>query len=81
MADKVHAYFSPDRQGILNDLLPLLKNAKTVDVGMYLLTDSELRATLVEIASNATVRVVVDAGALAGSGLGNLQVLWNAGIL
>ena len=80
VADQAHVYFSPARQQILNDLLPLLRNAKTVDVGMYLLTDSELRATLAEIASNATVRVVVDAGALAGKGLGDLQVLWDAGV-
>lgn len=80
VAVQVRAYFSPDRKRILDDLIPLLKNAKTVDVGMYLLTDAELRATLAEIASNATVRVVVDAGALAGKGIGNLQILWDAGV-
>ena len=80
VATRVRAYFSPARAEILADLLPQLKRAKTVDVGMYLLTDAELRATLAEIASNAKVRVVVDAGALAGKGIGNLQVLWDAGV-
>ena len=76
----VRAYFAPARQEILADLIPQLKNARTVDVGMYLLTDKELMGTLAEIASNATVRVVVDAGVLAGKGLGNLQILWDAGV-
>ena len=80
VAAQVRTYFTPARQQILNDLLPQLKNAKTVDVGMYLLTDKELLATLAEIASNVTVRVVVDASALTGKGLGNLQTLWDAGI-
>lgn len=80
VADQAHVYFPPARQRILADLMPQLKQAKTVDVGMYLLTDAELRATLAEIASNATVRIVVDAGALAGKGIGNLQVLWDAGV-
>lgn len=80
VAAQVRAYFSPARQQILADLLPQLKQARTVDVGMYLLTDAELRSTLAEIASNAEVRVVVDAGDLAGKGIGNLQVLWDAGV-
>ena len=80
MADQTRVYFSPARQQIMAELLPQLKQARTVDVGMYLLTDAELRAALAEIASNAEVRVVVDAGALAGKGIGNLQVLWDAGV-
>lgn len=80
VAAQVRAYFSPARERILADLIPQLKQARTVDVGMYLLTDAELRATLEEIASNAEVRVVVDAGVLAGKGIGNLQVLWDAGV-
>ena len=80
VAAQARTYFTPARERILADLLPQLKQAKTVDVGMYLLTDAELRATLAEIASNAEVRVVVDAGVLAGKGIGNLQVLWDAGV-
>lgn len=80
VVDNTRVYFTPAREQILAVLLPQLKQARTVDVGMYLLTDKELLATLAEIASNATVRVVVDAGALAGKGLGNLQTLWNAGV-
>ncbi len=80
VAAQARVYFTPARRQILDDLLPQLKNARAVDVGMYLLTDKELLATLAEIASNATVRVVVDASALAGKGLGNLQVLWDAGV-
>ena len=80
LAAQARAYFSPARERILADLIPQLKQAKTGDVGMYLLTDAELRSTLAEIASNAEVRVVVDAGVLAGKGIGNLQVLLDAGV-
>jgi len=77
---EIRVYFTPDRQGVLKDLLPMLKQARTVDVGMYLLTDRDLLSTLEEIASNATVRVIVDEDTLAGRGLGRLQKLWDAGI-
>lgn len=80
VANQVRVYFTPNRERILADLLPQLRQARTVDVGMYLLSDKELLATLAEIAPNAMVRVVVDAGSLAGKGLGNLQVLWDAGV-
>ena len=73
-------YFTPAREQILADLLPQLRQARQVEVGMYLLSDKELLATLAEIATNATVRVVVDAGVLAGKGIGNLQILWDAGV-
>ena len=46
-ADRVRAYFTPARQTILDDLIPLLKTAQTVDVGMYLITDRELLDTLI----------------------------------
>jgi len=77
---EICVYFTPDRQGVLKDLLPMLKQARTVDVGMYLLTDQELLTTLEGIASNTTVRVVVDEDGLAGRGLGRFQKLWDAGV-
>jgi phosphatidylserine/phosphatidylglycerophosphate/cardiolipin synthase-like enzyme len=80
MADRVRAYYTPARQAILDDLIPLLKNASTVDIGMYLITDRELMDTLARIASNATVRLIVDSGAESGRGLGDLQALWDAGV-
>jgi phosphatidylserine/phosphatidylglycerophosphate/cardiolipin synthase-like enzyme len=80
MADRVRAYFTPARQTILGDLIPLLKTAQTVDIGMYLLTDRDLLDTLAQIATNATVRLVVDSVAVSGRGLGELQVLWDAGV-
>jgi phosphatidylserine/phosphatidylglycerophosphate/cardiolipin synthase-like enzyme len=79
-ADRVRAYYTPARQAILDDLIPLLKNARTVDVGMYLITDRELMDTLAQIASNAAVRLIVDSGAESGRGLGDLQALWDAGV-
>ncbi|MGB4574657.1 MAG: phospholipase D-like domain-containing protein [Kiritimatiellia bacterium] len=79
-ADWARVYFTPARQAILDDLLPLLKNAHTVDAGMYLITDRELMDTLAQIASNATVRLVVDSIAVSGRGLGDLQTLWDAGV-
>lgn len=80
MADRVRAYFAPARQAIVDDLIPLLKNARTVDVGMYLISDRELMDTLAQIAGNATVRLVVDSVAVSGRGLGDLQALWDAGV-
>jgi phosphatidylserine/phosphatidylglycerophosphate/cardiolipin synthase-like enzyme len=80
IAKSVRVYYTPAREAILADLIPQLRSAKTVDVGMFLLSDKELLAALAEIAPRATVRVVVDAGAVAGRGIGNLQVLWNAGV-
>jgi len=77
---EVRVYFTPDRKGVFGDLLPMLKNATTVDIGMYLLTDKTLLSTLEEISSNATVRVVADEDTLAGRGLGRLQRLWDAGV-
>ena len=47
---------------------------------MYLITDRELMDTLAQIASNATVRLVVDSIAVSGRGLGDLQTLWDAGV-
>lgn len=79
-ADRVRAYFAPARQAILDDLLPLLKTASTVDIGMYLITDRELMDTLAQIATNATVRLIVDSGAVSGGGLGEMQALWDAGV-
>jgi len=80
IAEEVKVYFTPNRERILNDLLPMLKSAKTVDVGMYLLSDKELLAALEEVGSNATVRIVVDEDSLPGRGLGRLQGLWDAGV-
>lgn len=79
-ADRTRVYFTPARQAIFDELIPLLKNARTVDVGMYLISDRELMDTLAKIATNATVRLVVDSGAASGRGLGDLQTLWDAGV-
>jgi phosphatidylserine/phosphatidylglycerophosphate/cardiolipin synthase-like enzyme len=79
-ADRTRGYFTPARQAILDDLIPLLKNARTVDVGMYLISDRELMDTLAKISTNATVRLVVDSVAVNGRGLGDLQTLWDAGV-
>ena len=80
LADGVRVYFTPNRDTILTDLIPQLENARTVDIGMYLLTDRDLLDTLAQIATNATVRLVVDSVAVSGRGLGELQALWDAGV-
>jgi phosphatidylserine/phosphatidylglycerophosphate/cardiolipin synthase-like enzyme len=36
--------------------------------------------TLAQIATNATVRLVVDSVAVSGRGLGDMQTLWDAGV-
>lgn len=80
MADSVRVYFTPNRDAILADLIPLLEDAHTVDIGMYLLTDRDLMETLTRAATNATIRIVLDAGAIAGRGLGDMQMLWDVGV-
>lgn len=64
----------------LEQLMTDLRAARKVDIGMYLLTNDQLIETLVGVASQAQVRLIVDAAMIGGASLFDLQTLREAGV-
>lgn len=75
-------YFSPGREGIRRLLSQAHAATQQINVGMYLLNDPEVLQALVAIAQEGRVniRLLIDAGMLAGNLLSCVQECWNAGI-
>ncbi len=75
-------YFTPGREGIRHLLAQARSATQQIDIGMYLLNDPEIIQYLVSIAREGKVkiRVLLDAGMLAGKLLTQAQALWDAGV-
>ncbi len=79
---QAEVYFHPSREGIHRLLSQARAATQRIDIGMYLVNDPEVVQTLMDIAQEGQVqiRMLVDAGMLAGSLLACVQQLGEAGI-
>ena len=79
---QAEVYFHPGREGIRRLLSQARAATQRIDIGMYLVNDPEVVQTLIDIAQEGKVqiRMLVDAGMLAGSLLACAQQLGEAGI-
>ena len=79
---QAEVYFHPGREGIRRLLSQARAATQRIDIGMYLVNDPEVVQTLIDIARDGKVqiRMLVDAGMLAGNLLNCAQQLGEAGI-
>ncbi len=75
----IRVWLNPD-PAALGQLINDLHHAKRIDVGMYLLTNDLLIEALARAATQAQVRLIVDAEMIGGAGLYDLQTLREAGV-
>ena len=79
---QIEVFFTPGREGIQRLLAQARAATQRIDIGMYLVNDPEVVQTLLDIAREGKIqiRMLVDAGMLAGSLLACAQQLGETGI-
>ncbi len=75
-------HFCPGREGIRHVLAQVREAAQRIDIGIYLINDTEVVNALTDMARSGRVKVrlLVNSGMLDGTLLPRLQTLWDAGV-